>query len=111
MAPQSKTKSSSVFVYKLNNFHSLCEHNRRTSRVLQPNEVLRSNATCLMPLTEAPILFSEVIEEVWTTAVYNITYKVITFNLKGNLYSINGDVLNTFLNLPANTHVKSPTRT
>ena len=55
-----------------------------------------------------PILFCEVVEEVWSTAVYNATNKVITFNLKGNSYSINGDVLNTSLNLPANTHAKSP---
>ena len=60
-------------------------------------------------MNEAPILFCEVIEEVLTTAVYSAEDKVIIFNLKGNLYSINGDVLNSCLNLPANTHVKSPT--
>ena len=60
-------------------------------------------------MTEAPILFCEVIEEVWTIVAYNITDKVISFNLKGNHYSINGDVLNSFLNLPDNTHDKSPT--
>ena len=59
-------------------------------------------------MTATPILFCEVVEEVWSTAVYNSTNKVITFNLKGNLYSINGDVLNACLNLPANTHAKSP---
>ena len=62
-------------------------------------------------MTTAPILFCEVIEEVWSTAVYNLTDKVITFNLKGNLYSINGDVLNSCLNLPNNTHAKSLTET
>ena len=60
-------------------------------------------------MTESQILLCEVIEEVWTTAAYNIKDKVITFNLKGNLYSINGDVLNSCLNLPTNTHTKSPT--
>ena len=50
----------------------------------------------------------KVVEEVWSTAVYNSTDKVITFNLKGSLYSINEDVLNACLNLPANTHAKSP---
>ena len=39
----------------------------------------------------------------------NLTEKVISFNLKGNFYSINGHVLNSFLNLPNNTHAKSPT--
>ena len=62
-------------------------------------------------MTAALILFCEVIEEVWSTDVYNLTDKVISFNLKGNLYYINGDVLNTCLNLPNNTHAKSPTET
>ena len=44
----------------------------------------------------------------WNTAVYNVSDKVITFNLKGNSYSINGDVLNASLNLPTNTHAISP---
>ena len=59
-------------------------------------------------MTATPILFCEVVEEVWNTAIYNSSYKVITFNLKGNSYSINGDVLNASLNLPANTHDISP---
>ena len=46
-------------------------------------------------MTATPILFCEVVEEVWSIAVYNLTDKVITFSLKGNLFSINGDVLNS----------------
>ena len=61
-------------------------------------------------ITATPILFCEVMEEVWSTAVYNASNKVITFNLKGNSYSINGDVLNACLNLPANTHTKVDSR-
>ena len=62
-------------------------------------------------MTVALILFCKVVEEVWSTAMYNLTDKVITFSLKGNLYSINGDILNSFLNLPNNTHAKSQTET
>ena len=62
-------------------------------------------------MTEAHVLLCEVIEEVWTTAVYNSTDKVLTFNLKGNSYSIKGDVLRTCLQFPANTHAASPTET
>ena len=59
-------------------------------------------------MTEAPVLLCEVIEEVWTTAIYNSTDKVLTFNLKGNYYSINGDVLSTCLKLSVNTRTSSP---
>ena len=62
-------------------------------------------------MTEAPVLLCKVIEEVWTTTVYSLTDKVLTFNLKGNSYSVNGDVLSTELKLPANTHTSSPNET
>ena len=62
-------------------------------------------------VTEALILLCEVIEEVWTNVVYKSKDKAITFNLKGNQYSINGDVLRSYLHLPSNTHAKSPTET
>ena len=108
MAPQNITKSSSGFVYELNNF-TACVNT--TNAPQEFYNLMRFLGQCNLSyaMTEAPILLCEVIEEVWTTTAYNITYKVITFNLKGNLYSINGDVLNSCLNLPANTHVKSPT--
>ena len=60
-------------------------------------------------MTEAHVLMCEVIEEVWTTTAYNSIDKVLSFNIKGNYYSVNGDILSTCLNFPANTHVASPT--
>ena len=107
MAPQNKATSSSGFV-ELNNCTS-CVNITDASHEF--HKLMRFLGQCNMSyaMTIAPILFCEVIEEVWNTAVYNTKNKVITFNLKGNLYSINGDVLNSCLNLPTNTHVKSPT--
>ena len=101
MAPQNKTTSSSGFVYELNNF-TACVNTADAPHEFQ-------NMSYAM--TAAPILFCEVVEEVWSTTVYNLTDKVITFSLKGNLYSINYDVLNSFLNLPNKTHAQSPTET
>ena len=60
-------------------------------------------------MTEAHVLLCEVIEEVWTTTIYNSTNKVLNFDLKGNSYSINADILSTCLNLPTDTHTASPT--
>ena len=62
-------------------------------------------------MTEALVLLCEAIEEVWTSAIYNSTDKVLTFNLNGKSYSIDGDVLSTCLNFFANTHTSSPTET
>ena len=62
-------------------------------------------------MTEALVLLCEVIEEIWTTSVYNSIDKVLTFDLKGNSYSINADILSTCLNLPPDTHTTSPNET
>ena len=107
MAPQNKKTSSSGFVYELNNF-TACVNT--TDAPQEFHNLMRFLGQCNLSyaMTEAPILFCEVIEEVCTTAVYNAKDKIIIFNLKGNLYSIKGDVLNSCLNLPANTHAKSP---
>ena len=107
MAPQNKITSISGCIYELNNFTTYVN----TADAPQEfHDLMRFLSQCSLSyaITATPILLCEVVEEVWNTAVYNASDKVITFNLKGNSYSINGDVLNASLNLPANTHDISP---
>ena len=106
MAPQNKITSISGCIYEINNF-TAC-----VNTVDAPQEfhdLMRFLSQCNMSyaMTATPILFCEVVEEVWNTAIYNASDKVITFNLKSKSYSINGDVLNASLNLPDNTHAIS----
>ena len=108
MAPQNKTTSSSGFVYELNNF-TACVNTSDAPQEFHNLMKFLGQCNLSYAMTAALILFCEVIEEVWSTTVYNLTDKVISFNLKVNLYSINGDVLNYCLNLPNNTHAKSLT--
>ena len=109
MAPQNKTTSSSGFVYELITF-TACVNLAEAPQEFY--NMIRFPGQCNLSyaMTEAPILLCEVIEEVWTTAVYNSTDKVIIFNLKGNHYSTNDDVLSSCLHL-ANTNANSPTET
>ena len=107
MAPQNKITSNSGFVYELNNF-TACVNTADAPQEFHGLMLFLSQCSLSYAMTATPILFCEVVEEVWSTAVYNASDKVITFNLKGNSYSINGDVLNASLNLPANTHAISP---
>ena len=88
MTPQYKTTSSSGFMYELNNF-TACVNT--TDAPQEFHNLMRFLGQCNLSyaMTEAPILLCEAIKEVWTTIVYNAEDKVITFNLKGNLYSIN----------------------
>ena len=107
MAPQNKITSTSGCVYELNNF-TACVNTADAPQEFHDLMRFLSQCSLSYAMTATPILFCEVVEEVWNTAIYNASDKVITFNLKGNSYSINGDVLNASLNLPANTHAISP---
>ena len=108
MAPQNKITSSSGYVYELNNF-TACVYMADAPQEFHGLMKFLSQCSMSNAMTATSILFCEVVEEVWSTAIYNSTDKVISFNLKGSLYSINGDVLNSCLNFPANTHAISPT--
>ena len=99
-----------MFVYKLNNFTAF------VNIAEAPHEfynLVKFLGQCKLfnAMTEAPVLICELIEEVWTTATYNTDDKVLTFNLKGNSYSVNADVLSACLYLPVDTHTASPTKT
>ena len=107
MAPQNKITSIFGCIYELNNF-TACVNMADAPQKF--HDLMRFLSQCSMSyaMTATPILFYEVMEKVWNIAFYNASDKVITFNLKGNSYSINGDVLNASLNLPTNTHAISP---
>ena len=107
MAPQNKITSSSGYVYELNNF-TACVNTADAPQEFH-GLLFLSQCSLSYAMTATPILFCDVVEEVWSTTVYNSTDKVISFNMKGSLYSINGDVLNSCLNFPTNTHDISPT--
>lgn len=45
-------------------------------------------------ILEAPTIYYEVVEEMWTSAEFDSGNKVLSFSLKGNDYFINDDVMN-----------------
>ncbi|KAL8097891.1 hypothetical protein AgCh_030852 [Apium graveolens] len=53
-------------------------------------------------MLEAPTIYCEVIEEIWTTAEFNSTDMTIAFSLKGKDYCINCDDLQSCFKLPEN---------
>ncbi|XP_074356265.1 uncharacterized protein LOC141695964 [Apium graveolens] len=51
---------------------------------------------------ESLVIYYEVVEDIWTTSVYNSQDKTITFTLKCNNYCINSDVIRACFQLPEN---------
>ena len=44
-------------------------------------------------MVESPTIYSEVVEEVWTSAVFDSKNLTITFTLKGTNYCVNCDAI------------------
>ena len=110
MAPQNQIQSSSGFTYKLNNFFS-CVNTAEAPHEFHNLMNFIGQCKLVYVMNEAIVLICEVIEKVWTTAAYNSTDRVLTFNLKGNSYSINGDILSSCLKFPAKTQNVALTKT
>ena len=53
-------------------------------------------------MLEAPMIYCEVVEEIWTTAEFNPTDMTISFSLKGKDYCINSDDIQSYFKLPEN---------
>ena len=62
-------------------------------------------------MLESPTIYCEVVEEMWTTAVYNLTDKTITFTLKGKQSCINSDIVKTCFKISDNNVTTSHTGT
>ena len=65
------------------------------------------NCKLSFAMLESPTIYCEVVEEMWTTAIYNSTDKTITLTIKGNEFCINSDVIKACFKIPDN-NVTSP---
>lgn len=93
MATIIKVMSSTRFICEQNNFVTYVDTASEHSEFHGMIEYIKK---CRLSYTmlEAPTLYYEVIEEIWTNAEYNSGNKVLTFILKGTEHSINSDVIN-----------------
>ena len=60
-------------------------------------------------MLEAPTLYCEVVEEIWTSATFDSKNETISFYLKNNEYVVNVDVMTACFEIPENNYDSSPT--
>ena len=101
MAPVVKIMSQSGFIYEKNNFIALVEKNEAHSDYHKMMDFIK-NCKLSCAMLEAPTIYCEVIEEIWTTAEFNSTNMTIAFSLKGKDYCINCDDIQSYFKLPEN---------
>ena len=62
-------------------------------------------------MLEAPIIYCEVVEEIWTSAEFKSTNMTLSFTLKGKDYCIKCDDVQSYFKLPENTSMTPHTDT
>ena len=107
MAPIVKIQSSTGFIYEKNNFVAYVDVSVAPTEFHKMMEFIKS-CKLSYAMLEAPIIYCEVVEELWTTAIYDGKDETITFSLKGNEYVVNSDVLDACFKIPENNCDRSP---
>ena len=83
MAPVVKIMSQTGYIYEKNNFSALVNKEIQQSGDYHKMMDFVKNCKLNYVMLESPTIYREVVEEIWTTAIYKSTDKTTTFTLKG----------------------------
>ena len=83
MAPVVKIMSQSGFIYEKNNFVALVNKDIPASEDYYKMMDFVKGCKLSYAMLESPTIYYEVVEEMWTTAVYQSNDKTITLSIKG----------------------------
>ncbi|KAL8104980.1 hypothetical protein AgCh_028948 [Apium graveolens] len=103
MAPIVKIMSQSKFIYEKNNFVALVNKGIPTSEDYHKMMDFVKGCKLNYAMLESPTIYYEVMEEMWTTVVYQDNDKTITLSIKGKEHCINCDIIKACFNFPDNT--------
>ncbi|KAL8119603.1 hypothetical protein AgCh_016924 [Apium graveolens] len=86
MAPLVKIMSQYGFIYEKNNFVALVNKEIPASEDFHKMMDFVKGCKLSYAMLESPTIYCKVVEEIWTTAVYQSTDKTINFTLKELIY-------------------------
>ena len=107
MAPIVKIQSSTGFIYEKNNFVAYVDVSNAPSDFHKMMEFI-NNCKLKYAMLESPTIFCEVVEEIWTTAIFDSKDETISFYVKGNEYVVNCDIMTACFKLPENNCGRIP---
>ena len=98
-----KYSSPTRFIYEKNNFASFVDKEAVEEKEFHKMMDFIKASQLSHAMLATPTIYHEVVEEIWTTVVFNSEDETISFSLKNNDYTINCDVMNACFKLPENT--------
>ena len=98
-----KYTSPTGFIYEKNNFASFVDKGAVEEKEFHKMMDFIKASQLSHAMLSTPIIYHEMVEEIWTTAEFNSEDDTISFTLKNNVHSINCDVMNACFKIPENT--------
>lgn len=100
--------TASGYIYEKNNFISLVDTSAAPEIYHKMMEFIK-NCKLSYAMLEAPVIYCEVVEEIWASAVCDKAMGTISFTLKNSSYIVNANLMNTCLKIPDYNSTASPT--
>ena len=108
MAPMKKYSSPTGFIYEKNNFAFFVNTETIEEKEFHGMMDFIKSSQLSHTMLSTPTICNEVVEEIWTTAIFNSEDGTITFSLKNNEHVINCDVINACFKIPENIVTSLP---
>ncbi|MGI4673406.1 hypothetical protein ACR2XN_28485 [Klebsiella pneumoniae] len=108
MAPIVKIQSITGFIYEKNNFVAYVDTEQAPSDFHKMMEFIK-HCKLSYAMLEAPTIYCEVVEEMWTSASFDSKNETLSFSIKNTEYIVNSDVMLACFKIPENNCDISPT--
>lgn len=102
-----KIQSQASYTHEKNNFVTMADKTVPNSEAYHTMMDFMKACPLSYAMCAAPVIYYEVVEEIWSTAVYDDDDVTLTFNLKGKECFVDAECLMACLRLPKN-NVQSP---
>ena len=102
MTPIKKYSSETGFTYEKNNFASFVNTGVVGGDYHKMMEFIKRSKLSYA-MTATPVIYEEVVEQMWSSAEFNSIDETISFTLKNNTYVVNADLVKSCFKIPDDT--------
>ena len=108
MAPSNKIVCTTGFTYEQNNHVAFVDKEDKQSEAFHPMMDFIKECKCSYAMFHAPTIYCEIVEQMWTSARYNLESKTLSVVINNVSYDITGETVRAALNLPRNSTNRVP---
>ena len=103
-----KYTAPSGFIYEKNNFAAFVDTKAVEEKEYHRMMEFIKSSQLSYAMTKAPIIYHEIVEEMWTSAEFNSEHETLTFSVNNKTHSVNADVMKACFKIPEDTVLSLP---